>query len=134
MSFYAVAVGKRTGVFTSWAECQDQTKGISGAVYKKFSSETEAKVFVIEKSHDASKRLVSVSTKRKGETIDLTYGDDSKSELVLPKQKSKTIDLTSENFLREKRASESSSTTSSAPKKCLCGFILQEFTVLKGVR
>lgn len=133
MSFYAVAVGKRTGIFTSWAECQDQTKGISGAVYKKFSSESEAKVFIVENSHDASKRLVPVSTKRKGETIDLTCGDDSRSELVLPKQKSKTIDLTSEDFLREKQAS-ASCTTSSAAKKCLCGLILQELTVLKGVR
>jgi ribonuclease HI len=37
-SHYAVAKGKTVGIFSTWNECQEQVKGIKGAVYKKFSS------------------------------------------------------------------------------------------------
>lgn len=44
--YYAVRKGRNTGVFTSWAECQKQTKGFSGAVFKSFTSREEAEAFV----------------------------------------------------------------------------------------
>lgn len=44
--FYAVKVGKVPGIYTSWAECEDQVKGFSGAKYKSFSTELEAKKFM----------------------------------------------------------------------------------------
>lgn len=44
--YYAVQKGRNTGVFTSWAECQKQTKGVSGAVFKSFTSREEAEAFV----------------------------------------------------------------------------------------
>ena len=34
--YYAVKVGARTGVFTSWEECQKAVDGFSGAKFKKF--------------------------------------------------------------------------------------------------
>lgn len=46
MKFYAVQKGKKPGIYTSWPECQAQTNGFSGAVYKSFSSEAEAKAFL----------------------------------------------------------------------------------------
>uniref|UniRef100_A0A0X3NWH0 ribonuclease H n=1 Tax=Schistocephalus solidus TaxID=70667 RepID=A0A0X3NWH0_SCHSO len=46
MPFYAVAVGRKTGVFTKWSECQEQITGFSGAIYKKFNTESEAKSFL----------------------------------------------------------------------------------------
>jgi ribonuclease H-related protein len=35
---YAVKVGRNTGIFHTWAECEAQVKGFSGAQYKSFSS------------------------------------------------------------------------------------------------
>jgi len=39
---YAVKKGRKTGVFRTWAECEAQTKGFSGPVFKGFMSEEEA--------------------------------------------------------------------------------------------
>ena len=44
--YYAVKVGARTGVFTSWEECQKAVDGFSGAKFKKFHSLEEAERFV----------------------------------------------------------------------------------------
>lgn len=41
--FYAVRAGRETGIFTTWAQCEKAIKGFSGAVYKKFDTEIEAK-------------------------------------------------------------------------------------------
>lgn len=43
--FYAVRVGKETGVFLTWAECQKQTKGVSGASFKSFPTYEQAVAF-----------------------------------------------------------------------------------------
>jgi caulimovirus viroplasmin len=50
MKYYAVKVGARTGVFTSWEECQKAVDGFSGAKFKKFHSLEEAKKFVYDDS------------------------------------------------------------------------------------
>ena len=44
--FYAVHVGKTPGVYTSWNEAQSQISGVRGAVFKKFTSEADARYFV----------------------------------------------------------------------------------------
>src|SRR5689334_7302542 len=36
--YYVVWKGRKTGVFTSWAECEAQVKGFNGATYKAFES------------------------------------------------------------------------------------------------
>ncbi len=46
MSYYAVKVGKTPGIYSTWAECEAQVKGYSGAIYKKFSTEEEALKFI----------------------------------------------------------------------------------------
>ena len=43
--YYGVAVGRRTGVFTTWRETNDSVKGFSGAKYRCFSTPEEAQVF-----------------------------------------------------------------------------------------
>lgn len=43
---YAVAVGRKAGVYKTWAECSAQVDGFSGAKYKKFNTEVEADAFV----------------------------------------------------------------------------------------
>ena len=41
--FYAVKRGRKTGIFTVWAECSAQVQGFQGAVYKGFMTEAEAR-------------------------------------------------------------------------------------------
>lgn len=44
--YYAVKVGRNTGVYTSWPECEKQVKGYNGAVYKSFSDINDAKDYL----------------------------------------------------------------------------------------
>lgn len=41
-SFYVVWVGKQPGIYTSWGECELQTKSVRNAKFKKYSSYSEA--------------------------------------------------------------------------------------------
>ena len=41
--YYAVKRGRKTGLFTVWAECAAQVQGFQGAVYKGFMTEAEAR-------------------------------------------------------------------------------------------
>ena len=43
--YYAVRKGRKTGVFLTWAECQKQTTGFSGAEFKSFPTMEEARSF-----------------------------------------------------------------------------------------
>lgn len=45
-NFYAVKVGKKTGVFTSWEECEQSVKGYPNAKYKGFALEEEALAYL----------------------------------------------------------------------------------------
>ena len=40
--YYVVWKGRKTGIFTSWAECEVQVKGFVGAEFKSFGSRAEA--------------------------------------------------------------------------------------------
>ncbi|MFB5762375.1 ribonuclease H [Paenibacillus medicaginis] len=40
--YYVVWVGKKTGIYGSWGECQSQVNGVAGAKYKAFESRAEA--------------------------------------------------------------------------------------------
>ena len=44
--YYAVKEGRTPGIYETWAECQKQISGFSGAVYKSFASREEAQSFV----------------------------------------------------------------------------------------
>ncbi|NXI50444.1 RNH1 Ribonuclease, partial [Chloroceryle aenea] len=44
--FYAVRKGRRTGVYRTWAECQEQVNKFPSASFKKFSTEKDAWAFV----------------------------------------------------------------------------------------
>ncbi|KAI3644123.1 hypothetical protein MP228_010287 [Amoeboaphelidium protococcarum] len=59
MPFYAVRVGRRTGIFKTWSECEAQVKGFSGAKYKKFTSESDALAFCQTDSLTAAASLTS---------------------------------------------------------------------------
>ena len=44
--YYAVRRGRKTGIYTSWSDCQSQIHGFSGAEYKSFSSREEAEEYL----------------------------------------------------------------------------------------
>ncbi len=44
--YYAVRQGHIPGVYTSWDECKKQVNGYSGAEYKSFPNEADAKLYV----------------------------------------------------------------------------------------
>lgn len=46
MKFYAVRNGHKIGIFESWPECQEATKGFSGAEFKSFPSREEAEAYL----------------------------------------------------------------------------------------
>lgn len=46
MKYYAVKVGKNTGIFTTWPECQENVHGFPGAEYKSFSNLEEAEAYI----------------------------------------------------------------------------------------
>lgn len=46
MKYYAVRVGKKPGIYTSWDDCKAVVHGYPGAIYKSFTTEVEAREFV----------------------------------------------------------------------------------------
>ena len=42
VKYYAVAVGKKPGIYTKWDECKAMVHGFPGAVYKSFKTLEEA--------------------------------------------------------------------------------------------
>ncbi len=46
MKFYAVAKGRKTGIFTTWPQAEQQVKGFAGARYKGFKTREEAQAFL----------------------------------------------------------------------------------------
>ncbi|TPP54876.1 RNase H family protein [Leishmania donovani] len=45
-SFYAVAVGKTRGIYSTWAQCSEQVTGYPGSIYKGFRTLDEARSFL----------------------------------------------------------------------------------------
>lgn len=45
-NFYAVRVGRKPGIYTSWPECEKQVKGYKNARFKGFATMGEAKAFM----------------------------------------------------------------------------------------
>ncbi|MFQ9804580.1 MAG: viroplasmin family protein [Coprococcus sp.] len=44
--YYAVKVGAKLGIYETWAECEVQIKGFSGAQYKSFSNLSDAEIYI----------------------------------------------------------------------------------------
>ncbi len=44
--YYAVKVGRKTGILTSWPECEKATGGYPGAVFKSFDNEISARAWL----------------------------------------------------------------------------------------
>ena len=46
MKYYAVKNGRKIGIFTDWESCRMQVDGFSGAEYKSFSKESDARAYL----------------------------------------------------------------------------------------
>lgn len=55
--FYAVARGRKAGIYDTWEECELQTKGYSGATFKSFRTQEQAEAFM-----EPVKQVASLST------------------------------------------------------------------------
>jgi ribonuclease HI len=50
--FYVVWRGRKTGVFSTWTECEEQVKGFTGAEYKAFETRVEAETAIAARYDD----------------------------------------------------------------------------------
>ena len=46
MKYYAVRIGRKPGIYTTWAEAESQVKGYKGAIYKSFTNTNAANQFL----------------------------------------------------------------------------------------
>mmetsp|Transcript_15128 Transcript_15128/g.32840 ORF Transcript_15128/g.32840 Transcript_15128/m.32840 type:complete len:329 (+) Transcript_15128:190-1176(+) len=56
---YAVAKGRVPGIYNTWSECQSQTSGYGGAIFKSFKAHNEAQAFM--QANNSSSNPSSVS-------------------------------------------------------------------------
>jgi viroplasmin and RNaseH domain-containing protein len=54
MPFYAVARGRKPGIYPTWNDCNEQVHGFDNARYKKFKTASEAQQFIDQKSSTTS--------------------------------------------------------------------------------
>lgn len=59
MKYYAVVVGKTPGIYTDWPTAQSMVKGYPGALYKSFTSKSDAEDFM---KKSISSKLIDSST------------------------------------------------------------------------
>jgi len=59
--FYSVKQGRCVGIYTSWADCQAQTKGFSGAIFKSFTTRAEALEYLYDGNVPVKEQVVQMS-------------------------------------------------------------------------
>ncbi|CAG8802407.1 34335_t:CDS:1, partial [Racocetra persica] len=57
IKYYAVAKGRKTGIFLSWKECEEYVKGCPGALYKSFYTKIEAQDFIDQQNIEVKDKL-----------------------------------------------------------------------------
>jgi ribonuclease HI len=89
--FYAVCIGRKTGVFRTWADCEKQTNGFPKASFKKFATLKEAENFALgihppEASNAAAstsngdRSLAASKTRKRSRSLDVE--DESEWDVV----------------------------------------------------
>ena len=63
--FYAVKKGHIPGIYKTWSECQKQTNGFSGAVFKKFNNLEDATLYLENNSIENNKSFTTNETYKK---------------------------------------------------------------------
>ena len=55
-NFYAVRIGRKPGIYSTWDECKSHTHGFKGAKFKKFPTLDAAAAFVGGKTAESKDR------------------------------------------------------------------------------
>lgn len=82
MKYYAIRKGFKTGIFTTWDECQSYVHGFSNAEFKSFSSESEAREYLnndITSYHEKSSKKDSTATLKNIAYVDGSFDGYSKT-------------------------------------------------------
>lgn len=69
MPFYAVRIGRRTGIFRDWNECEKNVKGVPNASYVKFKTLHEAETFLVSGTRIKEKNCRQVSSPKTSSTL-----------------------------------------------------------------
>ena len=59
--YYAIKVGRKTGIFNTWNECKKYVEGYPNSVYKSFGSITEAEDFINGRDTLQCKEIMGIS-------------------------------------------------------------------------
>lgn len=82
MKYYAVRKGFKTGIFTTWDECQSYVHGFSNAEFKSFSSESEAREYLnnnVASYHEESSKKGSAAALKNIAYVDGSFDGYSKT-------------------------------------------------------
>ncbi|MCD8057042.1 MAG: viroplasmin family protein [Bacteroides fragilis] len=77
--YYAVRIGKKAGIYQTWAECETQTKGVSGAQYKLFGSFLEAEKYISGAEDDANTKKSATESEDSVEKINSQVEEELKN-------------------------------------------------------
>ena len=64
-NFYAVARGRKPGIYTNWTECYSQVNGFKGNYYKGFDTKAEAEAFIKENGTEPKHEKVNFKCAKK---------------------------------------------------------------------
>lgn len=82
MRYYAVRKGFKTGIFTTWDECQSYVHGFSNAEFKSFSTESEAREYLnnnVASYHEESSKKDSATALKNIAYVDGSFDGYSKT-------------------------------------------------------
>lgn len=83
--YYAVLIGKKTGIYSTWEQCKEQINGYSGAIFKAFTTMEDAERYILETEEDMSsvnKENEIVSTDKLNTLIENRIADLKEDEVI----------------------------------------------------
>ena len=98
--YYAIAVGKKIGIFTSWDECSKYVSGFSGSVYKSFAVKSDAEKWL--KDQGKKEKSEESESQEKTQFSDEDSTEEDKSEIYSEDDESEEEELPEEEELGEK--------------------------------
>ena len=91
MKYYAVKKGRKTGIFTSWEECEKQVKGFASAKFCSFSSLELAKEYM---ENDDTKKSRKTERTEKHEQTEKQENEKYEQTERSEKQENESIEKT----------------------------------------
>ena len=104
-TFYAVARGKKVGIYKTWSECKAQTDGYSFPKFRKFTTESEAQAFIDEHRLEISPSPVKPLNQKA-----VTFPDQSRFILASVQRSPKSSNFIKRNLSTAQTSPKSKST------------------------